>query len=168
MVKSLLLPLAGVAAFIIVVGLLVQNSGNIVFPGATPSASLTKTTITVGGKTVNVEVAKTEATRELGLGGRTSLAADAGMLFVFDSKGISPGFWMKGMLFPLDIIWISGGKIVAIDKNIQAPAAGTPDENLVIYNAGVPIDYVLEVNAGYSANNGVKVGTLVDLSNAVK
>lgn len=172
MIKQLLLPLLGVAAFIIIVGLLVQNSGNIVIPGftfqATPSSSLSKTNITVGGKTLSVEVANTEPERELGLGGRNLLPKNSGMLFIFDAKGISPGFWMKGMLFPLDIIWIGGGKIIKIDKNISAPSPGTPDSNLVVYNPGVPIDYVLEVNAGYSDLNGLKTGSLVDLSNAVK
>lgn len=166
MVKQLLLPLAGVAAFIILVGLLVKNSGNINIPGLpTPApASLETKTIKVDNTLVNVEVANTESSREKGLGGRNSLAENSGMLFVFDSKGVTVGFWMKDMLIPLDMIWISEGKVVKIDKNIPAPAAGIPDDKLTVYNPGQPVDYVLEVNAGFSDKNNIKVGDSVDLS----
>lgn len=168
MIKQLLLPLAGVAAFIILVGLLVKNSGNINIPGLVtpvPTATpLAKKTIKVGGTQIQVEIANTESSRELGLGGRSSLSENSGMLFVFDQKGITPGFWMKGMLIPLDLVWISGGKIVKIDKNAQPPAANTPDSSLSVYMPGQPVDYVLEVNGGFSDKNSLRTGASVDLS----
>ena len=165
MVKQLLLPLAGVAAFIVLVGLLVKDSGNIKIPGVTPTTSpAAEKIITVGETKLNVEIADTKSKREVGLGGRSTLDQNVGMLFVFDSKQVTPSFWMKDMLIPLDIIWISGGKVVKIDKNIQAPISGTPDSKLAIYNPGQPIDYVLEVNAGFSDTNNVKVGDSIDLS----
>lgn len=163
MIKQLILPLAGVAAFIVLVGLLVKNSGNIVIPGlTTPSPAavyLPKESIKIGDVIIQAEIANTETTRELGLGGRSSLAENSGMLFEFDTKGVSPNFWMKGMLIPLDIIWISGNKVVKIDKNIQAPAAGIPDSSLKVYSSGQPIDYVLEVNAGFSDKNDITAGS---------
>lgn len=163
MFKQLLLPFAAVAAFIVVVGLLVKNSGNIKVPGIIQQAS--QKTVTVGGKSVNVEIAKTKDERERGLSGRISLNPDSGMLFVFDSPNITPSFWMKGMLISLDIIWINDGKIVAIDKNVPPPQEGTPDSKLVVYNAGKPVDYVLEVAGGFSDKNNIKTGDSVDLSN---
>jgi uncharacterized membrane protein (UPF0127 family) len=165
MVKQLLLPIAAVAIFIVLVGVFIQKSPSInwskYFPVAT---SVQEKTVTVGGKTLQVEIANTETLREKGLSGKTSLPTENGMLFVFDSKKVNPIFWMKGMLIPLDMIWIADGKIVGIDKNIPAPSANTPDDNLSKFNAAQPIDYVLEVNAGFTSNNGVKVGDSVDLS----
>jgi uncharacterized membrane protein (UPF0127 family) len=155
MIKQLLLPFLGVIAFIIFVGVLLQRSETLV---------PTLKTVTIGSKVVNVEVASTEASREQGLSGRTSLAADGGMLFVFESKQVNPTFWMKGMQIPLDFIWISGGKVVRIDQNVPAPSPNTPDSSLKLYIAGQPIDYVLEVNAGFSQLNSIKVGDSVTLT----
>src|ERR1044071_5405536 len=56
---------------------------------------------------VLVEIADTDQKRSLGLGGRASLAPDAGMLFIMPQRK-KPTFWMKGMLIPLDFIWIDG------------------------------------------------------------
>jgi len=169
MIKQIVLPLFGVAAFIVLVGLFVKNSGNIKIPGLTPEVpTLTKVDIKVGDKAVSVEVADTEAKRERGLSGRTSLDENSGMLFVFDSKHTVANFWMKGMLIPLDFLWIRDGKVIKIDKNIQPAATGTSDSDLKIYSPGQPIDYVLEMNAGYADKNGVKIETSVDLSNALK
>lgn len=166
MVKQILLPLLATAAFIILVGFFVKNSGSLKIPGL-PTATLTalpQKTITVGLKSITVEIASSEAARELGLGGRSSLAADSGMLFTFDKKGVTPNFWMKGMLIPLDIIWIQGGSIIQINKNIAAPPANTSDSGLKQFSPIKPVDYVLEVNSGFSDKNSLKVGTPVDLT----
>lgn len=168
MIKQLLLPLAAVAVFIVLVGLLVKNSGNISIPGiASPTPGVQTQTIKVGGGDVNVEVAKTGQERELGLDGRDSLEDNHGMLFVFDSQNVTPSFWMKDMKFPLDIIWINDGKVVKVDKNVQPPKVGVQDSDLAIYSPGQPIDYVLEVNGGYSDKNNLKVGDSVNLGPAL-
>jgi uncharacterized membrane protein (UPF0127 family) len=70
---------------------------------------------------------------------------------------------MKEMLIPLDFIWISGTKIVKIDKNIQAPDANTPDVKLEKIKPDQPVDYVLEVNSGFSDANNIKVNDPVIL-----
>lgn len=157
MAKQLLLPLAAVALFVILVGVFIQKAPS--FP-----IVLQKKAITVGTKSIQVEIANTKALREKGLSGRKSLPTESGMFFVFDTKKANPTFWMKGMLFPLDMIWISDGKIIQINKNIPVPVAGTPDTKLATLSAEKPIDYVLEVNAGFSTSNNVKVGDSVDLS----
>src|SRR5690349_20381775 len=53
-----------------------------------------------------VSLADTDATREQGLSGALGLGTTEGMLFLFDYPG-RPAFWMKDMLFSIDIIWIS-------------------------------------------------------------
>jgi hypothetical protein len=166
MVKQLLLPILGVAIFITAVGIFIQKSGSLNLSGAlTPSSTIlpNEKSVTIENKTIALEIADSEPLRAKGLSERSSLPADNGMLFVFDKQDILPSFWMKGMLIPLDIIWINDGSIVKIDKNIQPPSSGTLDSELKTYSPGSPIDYVLEVNAGFSDKNKFKVGSKVTL-----
>ena len=91
-----------------------------------------------------------------GLGGRQSLPDDGGMLFVFQEPGLH-GFWMKDMLIPIDIIWISdGGRVV--DVQTAQPEPGVADPQLKRYNPSGPARYVLEVRAGLADEKGVQVG----------
>ena len=163
MIKKIILPLVGVALFIVAVGVLMQKTGFIPSSQKSPSPKA-QSTITINNKTLNVDVVKTSEEREKGLSGRSTLDPNSGMVFIFDTKGPVPSFWMKGMLIPLDIIWIRDGKIIKIDKNVQIPAANTPDNKLKIYSPGKTINYVLEVNAGFSDTNLVKVGDSVTFS----
>lgn len=158
MFKQIILPLLGVAAFIIVVGLFVQKSPSFKLPEAS-----TEKIVTIGDKRISVQIAKTNEERSRGLSGVSSLKNNSGMLFVFSPKS-NPFFWMKDMMIPLDMIWITDAKIVKIDKNISAPSVNTQDRDLKTYSAGQPIDYILEVNGGYSDKNGIKTGDGVDLS----
>jgi len=165
MFKQVVLPLLAVIAFIVIVGIFVQKSGSIKLGFQTPPlATITPNkTMTVGTKTIHVQIANTPDERSKGLSGITSLGENDGMLFVFTPKDAAI-FWMKEMLFPLDMVWINNGKIVRIDKNIPKPAAGTSDSQLKKYSAGQLVDDVLEVNAGFSDKNKIKVGDAVNLS----
>ena len=112
---------------------------------------------------IPVELADTDQKRSEGLSDRTELKQDSGMLFVFNSNGKTP-FWMKDMKFSIDIIWINEAKtIVGIDKDAQ-PQPGTADQDLKRYYPPEEVKYVLEVNAGFSDKNNLKVGDSVDLS----
>jgi len=91
-----------------------------------------------------------------GLGGRESLPDDSGMLFVFPDSG-RHAFWMKDMLIPIDIIWISDeGRVV--DIQTAQPEPGVPDPQLKRYYPNSEAKHVLEVRAGLAAEKGVKVG----------
>lgn len=162
MTKKLLLPLLLTAVFIVAVGVLLQKTSTNI-PGSSPIPTPIAPKVTINGKEINVEVAKTAKEREKGLGERQSLDKDNGMLFIFDSAK-SPVFWMKGMEFPIDIIWIKNGKIIQIDRNVPIPKAGVQDTRLPTYSAHDSIDYVLEVNAGFSDTNSIKVGDTVSIS----
>ncbi|MEY4722584.1 MAG: hypothetical protein RLZZ324_97, partial [Candidatus Parcubacteria bacterium] len=109
---------------------------------------------------VRVEIANTDALREHGLSGHKPLAADEGMFFVFEAPDRYV-FWMKEMLFPLDLIWIGDGKIVDITPDVPAPAPGQKD--LPLYRPVAPADRVLEVNAGFARAHGLKLGMPVEL-----
>jgi hypothetical protein len=164
--KQVLLPILAAAAFIVVVGFLYGNpqKANLIFVTPTPSVSQeSQKSLKIGSVEIKVTVARSDEARKKGLSGTKSLADNEGLLFVFSEKS-EPAFWMKEMLIPIDIIWIAEDKIVKIDKNIPAPQAEAPDATLKLYKPGTPVSYVLEVNAGFSDKNKLKVGTPVDLS----
>ena len=92
---------------------------------------------------------------EKGLGGKISLPANEGMLFVF-SKPIEPAFWMKNMFFPIDIIWIDSTRtVVGITKKIS------PSTFPETFYPPSPVKYVLEVNAGQAEANNIVEGTIL-------
>lgn len=114
-------------------------------------------TLVIANKTLQVEIARTEAQRELGLSDKESLCTNCGMLFVFDQPGFH-GFWMKRMHFDIDMIWINGNKIVDITHNAKKPTPEELESPKTIYSPKVAADKVLEVNAGWCEENGVSVG----------
>jgi uncharacterized membrane protein (UPF0127 family) len=76
--------------------------------------------VIIAGVRLSVEVADTPAERGRGLSGREMLPENSGMLFVFDTPG-RYGFWMYGMKFPLDIIWIDERlRVVYFVENVTA------------------------------------------------
>lgn len=113
--------------------------------------------IKVGGAKFKIEIAKSSLEQARGLSGRERLAEDAGMLFIFNGNSIR-SFWMAGMQFPLDIIWISGNRVVGISKNLPPASSG----NVQIYNSPEPVDRVLEINAGLADRLGIEPGDLVE------
>jgi uncharacterized membrane protein (UPF0127 family) len=115
-------------------------------PPVTNNQSLNK--ITIGTTELNIEIANTDVAREQGLSNRDSLAEDQGMLFDFKNTNIErPSFWMKGMRFNLDFLWIKANTVIAITEDVPAPK--TPDEVLPSFQAPGPIDTMIEVNSGW-------------------
>ncbi len=104
-----------------------------------------------------LEYATTTAEQETGLGGRSSLAPNAAMLFVFERPGIQT-FWMKGMRFPLDIVWINQG--VVVDVATLAPPK--PNDLFPSWHTSITrADRVLEMNAGMAKRLGLKRGVKI-------
>lgn len=121
-----------------------------------PQSPVTKQ-VQINGSKLNVEIADTQEKRAKGLSGRESLASDSGMLFVFPESS-KHSFWMKGLSFPLDFVWIRGDKVVSVLQNVPPPAQGQPDSSLPIYQPNVEVDKVLEVNAGSIQRLNIKIG----------
>ncbi len=116
--------------------------------------------ITVGNKNIAVEVADTDDAREQGLSGRPELTDEQGMLFDFTNTNESvPSFWMKGMKFAIDIIWINDKKIIGITANAPIPK----NNSLPTYSPPGQVTHVLEVASGWSRRNNVKIGDSVKL-----
>ena len=107
---------------------------------------------------ITAEVADTKSSRELGLSGRPSMKDSEGLLFVFDTPG-RYGFWMKDMLFNLDLIWINqDGIVVEIERN------ASKDSYPKTFMNASPASYVLEVNAGVAEKQGLYIGSKVKIS----
>lgn len=142
---------------VIFAGFYVYQNPNIVnslFPGNTV---LKETKIQVGTNIIKVEIANTAAERTKGLSGRDSIASDSGMLFIFESSK-KYQFWMKGMKFPIDVIFINAGKVVDFLKNVAPPPPNQKDSDLPLLQPATEIDMVLEVPSGYIDQKGVKNG----------
>lgn len=108
-----------------------------------------------GVRSFSVEIADTDASRELGLMFRRHLAPDRGMLFEFDRPDVQ-SFWMKNTLIPLDIIYIGAdGRIVSIARDAR-PLDETP-----LYSTG-PAKGVLEIEGGLSAKLDIEPGDKVE------
>ncbi|HUO07467.1 MAG TPA: DUF192 domain-containing protein [Phycisphaerae bacterium] len=108
-----------------------------------------------GGKPFTLEIADTDEKRERGLMFRKSMAADHGMIFVFDVAD-NYRFWMKNTWIPLDIIFLdSAGKVIEIEpRKAKDDTAMGPDE---------PAKYVIELNAGTAETIGLKKGDPIDI-----
>lgn len=104
------------------------------------------------------EIADSAEERRQGLSNRSEVPHD-GLLFVFPEYD-RPGFWMKDMLFSIDIIWLRDtGEIVGIEANVSPDTYPNP------YYPPEPIRYVLEVPAGTAAAKNWRVGSIVPLPN---
>ncbi len=108
------------------------------------------------GLVIQAEPAWTAEERAQGLSGHAPLSNDGGMLFFLGAERV-PAFTMRGMLFPLDFVWISSDlHVVDLTENVLHPAAA--GEVLSGIRPVAPVLYVLEVNAGVIAEFGIEVG----------
>ena len=111
---------------------------------------------TQAGKThvFQIELAISPQQTARGLMNRDELAADHGMLFVFNKPEIQT-MWMKNTHIPLDMLFIDkAGRI----KHI-APMARPYDEKVI--SSQVPVSFVLEINGGQAEKLGINVGDML-------
>ena len=114
--------------------------------------------VTVGEATFAAEIANTAELRTKGLSERDGLDSQTGMLFIFDN-GRASAFWMKGMRFPLDFVWIGHDcTVVAVTENVPNVAPETPVSALPLYKSFVEAEYNLEINAGEVEKLGIGIG----------
>ena len=118
--------------------------------------------VAIRGAMVKVEIADTPHRRAEGLRGRSYLPEGAGMAFFFDHSD-DPAIWMKGMRFPIDILWVRDGKVVDMGENVSPVLPGTPDALMPQYRPDSVADMVLEVEAGFVQKNNIQRGDMVGL-----
>lgn len=116
--------------------------------------------ITVGGVSLQVEVAATPEERTRGLSGRREVPAGTGMLFLYRDEA-RRSFWMKDTLVPLTVAFLdSEGRIVQMEDMV--PLSEEP------HTSRAPVRYVLEVPRGWFERVGVEVGDRVEFGEELR
>lgn len=116
-------------------------------------------TVTIGTRQFSVSIADDTAEQVRGLGGCSFIPEESGMYFVYNQPS-QVAFWMKGMVIPIDIIWIASGQVVGIEEYVPVPADQKTDL-LPQYQPDQPVDAVLEIEAGGAERYGITVGAPV-------
>jgi uncharacterized protein len=106
--------------------------------------------VSFGKVTVQAEAVRTPERLYLGLSYRQELPEGRGMLFLMPGKEVQ-SFCMRGMRLPLDLIWISGGRVAGVTRNVPATFPG----ELI---SPAPVEQVLEVPGGFADRHGIKTG----------
>lgn len=140
---------------------------------ASRNAPQNVSTLFFGDVAFSVELAITDDERTRGLGGRKVLPQNTGMLFMFSHAALH-GIWMKGMRFPIDVVWLAPAQkdaeciasgqekqrcLVVIDIKEYA----TPESYPEVFYPSAKALYVLELNAGVARKNGIRPGAVVAL-----
>lgn len=152
----------GIAAAIVLLTVLLLTPAISAGPPTRPIAKqaglagYNQTVVSIGDAKLLADIADTPDKMNLGLGIRDNMTESQGMLFPFKQEG-RWGFWMSGMKFPLDIIWLNSAKqVVHIEHslppcpNIADCPVHTPDQQAM---------YVLETTAGFTQRNNVTEGS---------
>ncbi len=109
--------------------------------------------IRLGHQIIELEVARTSIEHRTGLMHRAHLAPNHGMLFVFEAPR-PIAMWMKNTLIDLDAAFIDAcGRIT----QIETMKKGTLD----LHQSRVDAASVIEMNAGWFAQHGIKVGAII-------
>jgi uncharacterized membrane protein (UPF0127 family) len=110
--------------------------------------------VELNGHRFEVEIAADDAARTRGLMFRDNMAADHGMLFVFDDEQ-PRAFWMKNTYIPLDMLFFDKDyRLVSVQQRVP-PCRRDPCSS---YASTGPARYVLELNSGLAEKLGVKAG----------
>ena len=118
------------------------------------------TTVELKGHKFDVEIVDNPETRARGLMFRDSMAADHGMLFLFD-RADPQAFWMKNTRIPLDILYFDENyKLVSVQERVP-PCRSDPCS---VYPSSGPAKFVLELNSGTTEKLGVKPGDVLTVT----
>lgn len=123
-----------------------------------PCRDFTQATVRLPARSIAVGLAVTKAEQQRGLAGCRRVPRDHGLYFTFVAAAPRT-FWMRGMLMPIDLVWINQGLVVGLEENIPPPALGTTYEQLARFHSPQPVDGVLELAAGAAHRLGLTQGT---------
>ena len=151
---------------VIVAGLLILGGAiirHIIMSNRTNEHLLVSASVITPKTVIDVRVADTDSKRDLGLSYFKNLPRNQGMLFLFD-RPARYSFWMKGMNFALDMVWMkhlqgNNYQIVSITEN------ATPASYPNTFSPKSAVDAVLEINAftakgfGFSEGGEVRVAS---------
>lgn len=121
---------------------------------AVPACAAKGPYVELKGQRYSIELAEDDASRAQGLMERTQMAADHGMLFVFDDDA-PRAFWMKNTKIPLDMLFFDAERHLVSVQHDVPPCVADP---CPAYSSGAPARYVLELNSGHARRLGLTPG----------
>ncbi len=140
--------------------------------GCSQSAGDGRETVTIHDEVFHLTIVADDTTRSRGLGGVTSLDADGGMLFVFDSPGLQ-SFWMKDCLIDIDLIFLDPrGRITALHEMPAIEPRGATESELQYearlrisgqYDSRLSAVFAIELQTGSLDRLGLAVGEKIEL-----
>jgi uncharacterized membrane protein (UPF0127 family) len=118
-----------------------------------------RTEVQIGSAMYRVKLALTNDDRYKGLSGSVFSRPDDGLLMVYPNDG-QHNIVMRDMKMNLDIIWLDRNqKVIHIVKD-ASPETGED----IVYTSSKPARYVLEVTAGSTSKNSIKVGSIANFN----
>ncbi len=134
---------------------------------AAPAERPERVTAAIAGRVFDLEVALDDAARQRGLGGRTALGAQAGMLFVW-RRPLPLAMVMRDCPIPLDVAFFDAtGRVLAVHPMRPEPPrrpgerAAAYEARLPAYASPAPAALAMEVAGGSLTELGVAPGDLV-------
>lgn len=76
-------------------------------------------------------------------------------LFVFPDKQ-QRSFWMKDMLYAIDIVWLADDRVVGVTHNLPLPGE-SGDQDLPRFWSPQPVDMVLEIPVDFRQESGINI-----------
>jgi uncharacterized protein len=114
---------------------------------------LPRTQLRAGMHVISAEVADNMSSRSNGLMMRSKMAANEGMLFVFEQPQ-AHCFWMRNTLLPLSIAFLDDDGVIVNIADMQPKS----DES---HCAKKPVRYALEMNQGWFAKKAIKADSKI-------
>lgn len=115
-----------------------------------PQLNLPRIKLSAGMHLIDVQLAMTPGQRATGLMYRREMPQHEGMLFVFEQPS-RQCFWMKNTLLPLTAAFVADDGTIT---NLADMKPQTTDSHC----SAKPVRYVLEMNRGWFAKQGIKAG----------
>jgi len=109
-------------------------------------------------KEITVEVAKTPTSTSKGLSNRLEMKTLKkqnidGLLFIFPKKE-TRHFWMKDMLFEIDICWLDRLSFFSCERKVSLSQS---DQKTQVYSSLLPFDMVLETEPGFISDEELQL-----------
>jgi len=131
--------------------------------------------IVISDRVFHLDIADDEWEIERGLGFRTGLAEDGGMIFVFDEPS-EQMFVMRDCVIPIDVVFLDAtGAVLAVHEMVPEPPrseaerAGTEGgEDAYVgrlrgYSSGGEASFAIEVRGGTAKARGVVAGDRIQI-----
>lgn len=119
-----------------------------------------QTVVNIAGVVLVADIADTPEKRYWGLGVRDTMDEGEAMLFVYEQERHT-SFWMNGMKFPIDIIWLDSDRVVV---HIEQSLPLCTPEGCPSYQPEEEAQFVLETVAGFSEKYDIGIGTKADFN----